>query len=89
DELGVTSAQVATAWVASRGYGYLPIVGARKVEQIADTMRASEVTLSPEHLAKLDEVSRIELGFPHDFLRAEYVQDLVHSGVRGRVDRRG
>ncbi|MCB9600044.1 MAG: aldo/keto reductase [Sandaracinus sp.] len=89
DELGATSAQVATAWVANRGYGYLPIVGARKVEQIADTMRASEVKLSPEHLVKLDEVSRIALGFPHDFLRAEYVQDLVHSSVRARVDRRG
>lgn len=88
DAIGATSAQVATAWVAAQGYGFLPIVGARKVEQIADTMRSSEVKLAPEHLAKLDEVSQITLGFPHDFLRSGYVKDLVHSEVRDRVDRR-
>jgi hypothetical protein len=26
------------------------------------------VTLSEDHLKRLDEASRIELGFPHDFL---------------------
>lgn len=89
DELGATSAQVATAWVASRGYLYLPIVGARKVEQIADTLRAGEVKLGEAHLAKLDEVSRIQLGFPHDFLRSSYVKDLIRGAeVRGNLDLR-
>ena len=85
DELGVTSTQVATAWVLAQGYAYIPIVGARKVEQIQDSLAAAQVTLSQEQLARLDEVSRVELGFPHDFLRSKGVRDLVQSEQRERI----
>ncbi len=88
DELGVTSAQVAVAWVQAQGYRYLPIVGARKVSQIEDTMKASQVTLSEEHLTRMGEVSQIELGFPHAFLASANVRDLVHSEARIHVDDR-
>lgn len=88
DELGVTSAKVATAWVQAQGYGMIPIVGARKVEQINDTVGAAEVKLSAAQLAKLDEVSKISLGFPHDFLHADQVLDLVRSEQRTRIDGR-
>ncbi len=88
DELGASSAQVATAWVQAQGYNYIPIVGARKVSQITDTLGAASIELSPAHLAALDEVSRIELGFPHNFLASDGVQDLVHSEQRPRLDRR-
>lgn len=88
DELGVTSAKVATAWVQAQGYGMIPIVGARKVEQITDTIGAAEVKLTDAHLAKLDAVSKIELGFPHDFLKADQVLDLVRSEARTRIDGR-
>ena len=82
------SAQVATAWVSAQGYGLIPIVGARKVSQLQDTLGASAVTLTAEHLAKLDAVSQISLGFPHDFLRAAVVQDLVYGEIRTRIDPR-
>jgi len=85
DELGASSAQVATAWVRSRGYRYIPIVGARKVSQIEDSLGAAELTLSEKQLARLDEVSRVSLGFPHEFLASERVRDLVYSEARGRV----
>ncbi|MEL7369299.1 MAG: aldo/keto reductase [Myxococcota bacterium] len=88
DELGATSAQVATAWVMAQGYRYLPIVGARKVTQIEDTMKAASLTLSAAHLAKLDEVSKIELGFPHDFLAAPVVRELVRTELNPRIDGR-
>ncbi|MEM8605492.1 MAG: aldo/keto reductase [Myxococcota bacterium] len=88
DEIGASSAQVATAWVQAQGYRYIPIVGARKVSQIQDSLGAASVTLSGDHLAKLDEVSRVSLGFPHDFLSADGVRDLVYSEMRSRVDRR-
>ncbi len=68
DEIGATSAQVATAWVSSRGYRFIPIVGARKVEQIRDSLGATELTLSDAQLARLDEVSRVSMGFPNEFL---------------------
>jgi len=88
DELGCTSTQVALAWVRAQGYGFIPIVGARKVEQLVDSLGASEVRLSPEQLARLDEASRIELGFPHDFLATSYVRDLVRGETRARLDGR-
>ncbi|MEZ4219742.1 MAG: aldo/keto reductase [Polyangiaceae bacterium] len=88
DELGVTSAQVACAWVAQHGYGFIPIVGARKVSQIQDCIGGASVRLNEAQLAKLGEVSRIELGFPHDFLAASGVRDLVRSEVRSRIDGR-
>jgi aryl-alcohol dehydrogenase-like predicted oxidoreductase len=86
DELGVTSAQVATAWVQAQGYGLIPIVGARKVEQIQDSMGATNVTLSEEQLNTLNQASQIQLGFPHDFLAAGGVRDLVYSESRNLID---
>lgn len=88
DELGVTSAQVATAWVQAQGYRYIPIVGARKVSQIEDSLGASQLTLSEEHLRRLGDVSRVSLGFPHEFLSFDGVRDLVYSEMRSRLDRR-
>lgn len=88
DELGKTSAQVANAWVAAQGYSFIPIVGARKVSQIEDSMGSTQVKLSDAHLAQLDEVSKIELGFPHDFLAASGVRDLVRGEIRTRIDGR-
>ena len=88
DDLGVTSAKVAVAWVKAQGYRYIPIVGARKVSQITDTMGAGAVTLSDEHLTKLDAVSKIDLGFPGRFLQSDGVMDLVRGEVRTRIDGR-
>jgi len=89
DELGVTSAQVATAWVMHQDYRCIPIVGARKVSQITDTMGASKVSLSEAQLAKLDEVSRVKLPFPQKFLASGGVLDLLRGEeVRDRIDGR-
>ena len=79
DELGVSSAQVAMAWVSGRSYGMLPIVGARTVAQLEDSLGAHAVMLSAEQRARLDQVSAVELGFPQDFLAMPYVQDMIHG----------
>jgi hypothetical protein len=46
----------------------IPILGARRREQIEDTLRSVDIELSEAELKRLDDVSRIELGFPHDFV---------------------
>jgi aryl-alcohol dehydrogenase-like predicted oxidoreductase len=68
-ERGASSAQVAIAWVrAQQARGVIvPILGVRRLEQLQDNLGALELTLAAEELARLEEVSRIELGFPHDF----------------------
>ena len=87
DDIGATSAQVALAWARAQGPDITPIVGARKVSQIEDSLGCLDLTLSAEHLAKLDELSAIELGFPHQFLKADYVRDLVYGEqIKDRLD---
>lgn len=85
DGLGVSSTQVALAWVLSRGYRYFPIAGARKVEQLHDILAATEVTLNEESLRELDRLTRIEPGFPHDFLASDHVLDMVKGEIRSKI----
>jgi Aldo/keto reductase family len=84
DSLGATSAQVAAAWVRSRGV--IPL-GTRKLEQqqLKDTLGTLEVELPAEHRARLDEVSRIELGFPYELLRGPQGQ-MVHGDLEPRIE---
>ncbi|HEX8647867.1 MAG TPA: aldo/keto reductase [Thermoleophilaceae bacterium] len=70
EDAGAEPAQVALAWLlAHQGATVIPIVGARSEEQLRGSLAAPGVELSPDHLARLDEASAIEMGFPHDFLR--------------------
>jgi aryl-alcohol dehydrogenase-like predicted oxidoreductase len=66
---GASSAQVAIAWVrAQQARGVIvPILGARRCRQLEDNLGALELELTAEELARLEKVSRIELGFPQDF----------------------
>jgi len=68
-ERGATSAQVAIAWVRAQEERsvVLPILGARRLEQIKDNLAALDLELTADELARLDGASRIELGFPRDF----------------------
>ena len=43
-------------------------------------------TLGPDEPAQLDEVSRIEMGFPHDFYAKPMVRTFAHAGLRDRID---
>jgi aryl-alcohol dehydrogenase-like predicted oxidoreductase len=87
DAVGCTSAQAAVAWNLSRGQDVFPILGARKPEQIVDTLGAVAVKLEAEHLAKLDEASKIKLGFPHDFFRQSGIQEAIFGGEHRRLER--
>lgn len=83
-EVGATPAQAALAWVQGRPGVASTIIGARTMEQLEDNLRALDVVLTPEQVARLDEVSKPALAFPHDFLR--YTVDNVQGGttVNGR-----
>jgi aryl-alcohol dehydrogenase-like predicted oxidoreductase len=51
---GVTVAQVAIAWVASRGTDIVPLVGARTRERLAESLGALELELSVEDLEAIE-----------------------------------
>jgi pyridoxine 4-dehydrogenase len=54
---GVTVAQLAIAWVLAKGDDIIPLVGARKREQLSEALGARSVKLSYEDLAKIEEVA--------------------------------
>lgn len=56
-DLGLTPGQAALAWAADRPGVTAPIVGARKVEQLTDSLGAADVHLPADVTAALDEVS--------------------------------
>jgi len=51
---GVTVAQVAIAWVLSRGPFIVPLVGARRPDQLAEALRACDLALTPGELAAIE-----------------------------------
>jgi len=77
-------AQVALNWVRQR-HNIVPILGARTARQIQDNLAALEFEISPSDLDRLDAVSSISAGYPHDFLRRPRVLSVFHGGTYDRV----
>jgi aryl-alcohol dehydrogenase-like predicted oxidoreductase len=57
EQRGVSPAQLALAWVMSEPRVTCPIVGARSLEQLNDSLGALEITLSPEERALVPAVA--------------------------------
>ena len=85
DQLGATSAQVAVAWVRQRDRRIIPVLGIRTLDQFQDLLGCLEVELAPEHHARLEEVSRIELGFPYELLSGPQGQ-LVYGDLEPQIE---
>jgi len=49
-----TPAQLALAWLLSRGQDIFPIPGTKHVNRLEENVGALEVTLTPEEVARLD-----------------------------------
>lgn len=86
-EVGRSPAQVALAWLRQRPVPVIPIVGARRLEQFRDNLACLDLTLDADQLWRLDDISRVELGFPHDFFDRERVRALVSGGLWDRIER--
>lgn len=84
-ELGVTPAQVAIAWTLHNPAVTAPIIGARTTQQLTDNLGALDVTLPDAQLARLDEASTIERGFPHDFLALPMTREVMFGRTSVRM----
>ena len=87
-ELGVSESHVALQWMMDRDFSCIPIVGATKIDQLNDNLKAIDTKLTPEHFKKLNEVSAIELGFPGDFFNEDAVKMNSFGGFYDRVQKR-
>ena len=86
EEIGVTPSQVALAWLRQHSKNVIPIIGARKVEQLQDNLACLNLQLNESYLAKLNQVSAIELGFPYQFLEQEPIQQNVYGNYLDRLE---
>jgi hypothetical protein len=55
------------------------IIGARTLAQLDDNLAAAALRLAPDDTRRLDELSRVELPFPCDFL--EFVRTGIQNGT--------
>ncbi len=87
-ETNKTASQIALSWIRhQRNRGtIIPIVGARTPTQMKDNLGCLDLELSSDQLEKLEEISKIELGFPHNFLSSEMIKNLIYGDTYSRID---
>ena len=61
---GVSVAQVALAWLLHQPQVTSVIIGAKRPDQLADNMAATQVTLTADELGQLDAASRLPAEYP-------------------------
>jgi aryl-alcohol dehydrogenase-like predicted oxidoreductase len=66
-ELEATPGQVALAW-ALRSNGF-PIIGTRTLAHVKDALKALHVQLDAARMARLNNISAVIMGYPHDVLK--------------------
>ncbi len=88
DSLGVKPAHVALRWTQQKSFQSIPIVGATRLQQLEENLKALDLTLTPDQLRQLDAVSAIEMGFPHDFFQEEGVKLNNFGGFYDNIEKR-
>jgi len=72
-----TAARVAIAWVQGQPGVTSTIIGARRLSQLEDNLKALEVKLTAEELARLDALTKPTFGFPQ---RMAPMFPAIHNG---------
>jgi len=68
-QLGATPGELALAWLLHKRGVDSVIFGARTLEQLDANLKAAELSLDAETVARLDEASAFDLGHPYDFMQ--------------------
>ena len=79
-ETGYNQGAVAIAWIAAKGL--FPILGPKNRRQLDEVLASSSVSLSAEQIHRLDEVSAVPLGAPHEMLAIPANRDRIAGGKR-------
>lgn len=64
EEKGISVAQIAIAWLLHQKSVSTVIIGAKKMNQLEDNLKAIDVKLSAEDLEKIEEVSKLPKEYP-------------------------
>jgi aryl-alcohol dehydrogenase-like predicted oxidoreductase len=85
DETGRSLAQVALAWLRYRPVPVIPILGARKLNQLQDNLASLDLQLSPDQVKTLDDASQVDLGFPYSMYTKDFVRAIAYGGLRDKI----
>jgi aryl-alcohol dehydrogenase-like predicted oxidoreductase len=83
-EVGGNPGQVAIAWVMAKGV--LPIIGPRTPAQLDDNLAALKLKLSEAQIARLDKVSAVPSGYPHELNASAEQRAVMTGGQWERID---
>jgi aryl-alcohol dehydrogenase-like predicted oxidoreductase len=78
-QTGVSTTHLALAWLIEARPQIIPILGVRTLEQLEDNFAALELDLDREVIDGLSEMSAVELGFPHEMLRGQRMQEVMYG----------
>jgi diketogulonate reductase-like aldo/keto reductase len=57
------------------------LLGASKLEQLQNNLGSLNAHLSPDQIKRLDDISRVEMGFPHQHLANPTIKRTISGGV--------
>jgi hypothetical protein len=79
--------QIALNWIRQQQDGkgrnrrIIPIIGSKKESQISENLACLEFELTKDQLQRLNEISKIDFGFPYDFLASDRIKDIFYGGT--------
>jgi aryl-alcohol dehydrogenase-like predicted oxidoreductase len=82
-EVGTTSASLAIAWVLAQGEDFIPLIGARTIERLAESLPSARVALTPAQLAT------VERAIPADSVRGTQYEGFIQDMIRRERSQRG
>lgn len=85
-KMGRSPAQIALNWVRQKSNRIIPIVGAKNEKQLLDNLACLDFTLSNKEMEELNQVSQIDLGFPHEFLQREGLKKAVLGELADAIE---
>ena len=56
------------------------------MEQVKQNMDCLAFTLDTDQMERLDKISKVEMGFPHDFLSSEVPRSFLYGGMADQID---
>lgn len=83
---GVSPAQISINWVRQQKGVIVPLLGARTEAQILDNLKSLDFELNEDELKELDEISKVELGFPSQFIYNPASRKIVFGEVGDLIE---
>ncbi|OHX65202.1 aldo/keto reductase [Flammeovirga pacifica] len=85
NEIGATTSQVALKWLMKNNQKVIPIIGARKVEQVQQNLGVLDIDLTEDMMTELNKMSKINLGFPNEFLQQDNARNYSFGGWYDKI----